>query len=292
MNTKCPLCRTRIRFCKHIAATSREIRENHEAIYLRRKKFERSTPVYSYPLPWTPGWRNLLRGRPLGGNRLFVDEDNHAEYIRTILHQIPYYIPPIMFANIINILIFGFMIGLAEILPTVLFSLVGSGRSSDLAANLTDLPAHDISVESPDVPEDVHHQQPSTLEGNQDDQGLVGGDVGGEAVDSTFYFILFILSLIAAGVGQLILNQDQAAAGGRAGYRLTDIMLVICLSSLPLFIIPTILPYRNLEGPYLGLLLKRLINIVTNHFSFHTVLLAVVLACFVYNYDGMDQILA
>ena len=33
---------------------------------LRRKKFERSTPVFSYPLPWTPGWRNLLRGRPLG----------------------------------------------------------------------------------------------------------------------------------------------------------------------------------------------------------------------------------
>jgi len=289
MNTKCPLCRTRIRFCKHIAATSREIRENHEAIYLRRKKFERSTPVYSYPLPWTPGWRNLLRGRPLGGNRLLVDEDNHAEYIRTILHQVPYYIPPIMFANIINILIFGFMIGLVEILPTVLFSLLGSSRNPDPAANLTDLAVPDISGDSLDVAEDG--QQQPTLQVIEDAPGLVAGDVGAEAVDSTFYFILFMLSLIAAGVGQLILNQDQAQ-GGRAGYRLTDIMLVICLSSLPLFIIPTILPYRNTEGPYLGLLLKKLINIVANHFSFHTVLLAVVLACFVYNYDGMDQILA
>ena len=93
MNCSCPLCRcgalklieslktsyscfrTKIGFCKHLAATSREIREDHEQLYLKRKKFERSTPVFSYPLPWQPGWRNLLRGRPLGGNR-FVIRDN------------------------------------------------------------------------------------------------------------------------------------------------------------------------------------------------------------------------
>ena len=34
--------------------------------------------------------------------------------------------------------------------------------------------------------------------------------MGPDAVDSTFYFILLILSMIAAAVGQLILNQDQA----------------------------------------------------------------------------------
>merc|ERR1719357_1672240 len=67
MNCSCPLCRTKIGFCKHLAATSREIREDHEQLYLKRKKFERSTPVFSYPLPWQPGWRNLIRGRPLGG---------------------------------------------------------------------------------------------------------------------------------------------------------------------------------------------------------------------------------
>ena len=38
-----------------IQATSREIREEYEALYLKRKKFEKSTPVFSYPLPWTPG---------------------------------------------------------------------------------------------------------------------------------------------------------------------------------------------------------------------------------------------
>jgi len=75
MSCSCPMCRTKIGFCKHLAATSREIREEHEALYLKRKKFERSTPVFSYPLPWQPGWRNLLRGRPLGGNR-FVIRDN------------------------------------------------------------------------------------------------------------------------------------------------------------------------------------------------------------------------
>ena len=91
MNCSCPLCRcvlqsnisilsnipfrTKIGFCKHLAATSREIREEHEQLYLKRKKFERSTPVFTYPLPWQPGWRNLLRGRPLGGNR-FVIRDN------------------------------------------------------------------------------------------------------------------------------------------------------------------------------------------------------------------------
>ena len=71
--------RTKIGFCKHLAATSREIREDHEQLYLKRKKFERSTPVFTYPLPWQPGWRNLLRGRPLGGNR-FVIRDNRYTY--------------------------------------------------------------------------------------------------------------------------------------------------------------------------------------------------------------------
>lgn len=41
-------------------------------VLFRRKKFERSTPVFSYPLPWTPGWRNLLRGRPLGTPELII----------------------------------------------------------------------------------------------------------------------------------------------------------------------------------------------------------------------------
>merc|ERR1719206_751225 len=124
MNCSCPLCRTKIGFCKHLAATSREIREEHESLYLKRKKFERSTPVFSYPLPWQPGWRNLIRGRPLGGNRFLV-RDNRTEYMRAILHQIPYYIPPVMIANLINIGIFAFMMGFIEVFPNLLAIIFG-----------------------------------------------------------------------------------------------------------------------------------------------------------------------
>merc|ERR1719278_553621 len=135
MNCSCPLCRTKIGFCKHLAATSREIREDHEQLYLKRKKFERSTPVFSYPLPWQPGWRNLLRGRPLGGNR-FVIRDNRTEYLRAILHQIPFYIPPVMIANLINIGIFAFMMGFIEVFPNLLAVFFRSTNSS-MAMNST-----------------------------------------------------------------------------------------------------------------------------------------------------------
>ena len=47
---------------------SLQIRENHGEMYSKRKKFERSTNVYTLPLPWRPGWKNLLNGRPMGGN--------------------------------------------------------------------------------------------------------------------------------------------------------------------------------------------------------------------------------
>ena len=101
MNCSCPMCRTKIGFCKHKAGLAKDIRADHPELYMKRKKFERSTPVFQYPLPWQPGWRNLLRGRPLGGNRLL--RDNRVEVLRTILHQVPYYIPPVIIANIINV---------------------------------------------------------------------------------------------------------------------------------------------------------------------------------------------
>ena len=41
--------------------------------------------------------------------------DNRTEYLRAILHQIPFYIPPVMIANLINIGIFAFMMGFIEV---------------------------------------------------------------------------------------------------------------------------------------------------------------------------------
>ena len=43
-----------------------------------------------------------------------------AEYLRAILHQIPFYIPPVMIANLINIGIFAFMMGFIEVSPLYL----------------------------------------------------------------------------------------------------------------------------------------------------------------------------
>jgi len=279
MNTKCPLCRTRIRFCKHLAATSREIREDHEALYLRRKKFERSTPVYSYPLPWTPGWRNLIRGRPLGGNRLLV-ENNHAEYIRTILHQIPYYIPPVMFANLINILLFGFLIGFVELLPSLLYALFGGGKTDTSPNNLTEVVPEISGSAEPILEEDESSMQPL-----EEIPAVVDG-IGPEALDSTFYFILFLLSIIAAGIGHFLINQEQ---GQPFGYRLTDMCLMICLSSLPLLVVPTLRTYRAQEGSYVQALLKKLTQLIPWQFSFHTFVLAIVLAGFLYLCDGADE---
>lgn len=163
MNCTCPLCRTKIGFCKHLAATSREIREEYEALYLKRKKFERSTPVFSYPLPWQPGWRNLIRGRPLGGNRFLV-RDNRAEVVRAILHQVPYYIPPVMIANLINIGIFAFMMGVIEVFPNLLAIFMGSGKNLSLALN--------SSLEGELIPETSGDLTVSSLEEGQAESTL------------------------------------------------------------------------------------------------------------------------
>ena len=46
------------------------IRESYPDLYKKRRTTEKSTNVYEMPLPWRPGWRNLVSGRALGGNPL------------------------------------------------------------------------------------------------------------------------------------------------------------------------------------------------------------------------------
>merc|ERR1719341_425174 len=201
MNCTCPLCRTKIGFCKHLAATAREIREEHEGLYLKRKKFERSTPVFSYPLPWQPGWRNLIRGRPLGGNRFLV-RDNRAEYMRAILHQIPYYIPPVMIANLINIGIFAFMMGFIEVFPNLLALVFGSGKNMSLPLNATE-----ISETSGDLlPTEADSERSLPGEDVSDDLAVATHleDLASPVLDTTFYYILFALSVLAAALGQFL----------------------------------------------------------------------------------------
>ena len=59
--------------------------------------------------------------------------------MRAILHQIPYYIPPVMIANLINIGIFAFMMGFIEVFPNLLAIIFGSGKNMSLPLNVTEL---------------------------------------------------------------------------------------------------------------------------------------------------------
>ena len=68
MNTFCPMCRQRIVYCEVQPDLAMSIRESYPDLYKKRKTSEKSTNVYNLPLPWRPGWRNLVSGRGLGGN--------------------------------------------------------------------------------------------------------------------------------------------------------------------------------------------------------------------------------
>ena len=68
MNTFCPMCRQRIVYCEIQPELAMSIRESYPDLYKKRRTAEKSTNVYNLPLPWRPGWRNLVSGRALGGN--------------------------------------------------------------------------------------------------------------------------------------------------------------------------------------------------------------------------------
>jgi len=290
MNCSCPLCRTKIGFCKHLAATSREIREEHEGLYLKRKKFERSTPVFSYPLPWQPGWRNLIRGRPLGGNRFLV-RDNRTEYIRAILHQIPYYIPPVMIANLINIGIFAFMMGFIEVFPNLLAIVFGSGKNISLSLNVTEL-----SETSGDLlPMDGDAERSLPSEEVVDGQSAPPlDDLASPVLDTTFYYVLFALSVLAAALGQFLLNHELHGDYGIWPVRfnrVTDMLFVIVLTMFPLMLIPTILPFRSADGTWFGNFIERAITFLFNHLNYHTAILLCFTVWFIYHVDVNEDVL-
>ena len=104
------------------------IRTEHVELYTKRKKFERGTPnVYSLPLPWRPGWVNLLSGRAMGGNRF--QGENTRDILRRIVQQLPYYVPPVVIANLINLVFFIFLLGAVEIVPLLLGLFMGRSPS-------------------------------------------------------------------------------------------------------------------------------------------------------------------
>lgn len=290
MSCTCPLCRTKIFFCKHQATMSTEIRDSHQSLYVKRKKFERSTPVYQYPLPWQPGWRNLLRGRPLGGNN--IARDNRLDWVRTILHQIPYYIPPVIIANIINIGIFAFMMGFIEIFPNLLAIVFGTSKNMSLILNTTleassensgdPLPGMDDSVD-PDLAGEMGELT-----------GLDSGDAGEEAEpaaweawDVTLACTLLVTSLAVAGMGQILRHLEQTGWN-----RQTDFSLVLVLLVAPLaLVLPLIVPWRNSEGSWIGALVEKVTSFFLYHMNYYTALLLAFTVWFVYHVDIDDDLL-
>jgi len=273
-----------------LAATSREIREEHESLYLKRKKFERSTPVFSYPLPWQPGWRNLIRGRPLGGNRFLV-RDNRAEVVRAILHQIPYYIPPVMIANLINIGIFAFMMGVIEVFPNLLALFMGSSKNLSLGMN--------ASLEGETLQETSGEVSVSTIEEGEAESSIdlemsvlpedTSSDKGAQAVDATFYYILFVISLIAAFASQFLRNHDMP--GNLRLHRVTDLLHVVLLTVVPLLLVPSFLPIGGGTGTWIGSLIERSARFLFQHLNYHTAVLLCFTVWFIYNVDVNEDVL-
>ena len=223
MNCTCPMCRTKIFFCKHKKEMAKDIRENHQSLYMKRKKFERTTPVFQYPLPWQPGWRNLLRGRPLGGNTLV--RENRVDWVRTILHQVPYYIPPVIIANIINIGIFAFMMGFIEIFPNLLALVFGTSKNMSLILNTTaETAAAETSGDTVipvssagDADPDLTLPELDELSGlGADTEPPSSSDTYFDAFDVTLAYTVFMSSIVVAGMGQILMHLEQH--GQESGY--------------------------------------------------------------------------
>ncbi len=156
MNTSCPMCRQRIAYCErqsgkiffslkidfrnNILNLSEElalsIKESYSELYKKRKTTEKGTNVYEMPLPWRPGWRNLVSGRALGGNRMGAS--TLFDYLRTIVQLLPYYIPPVVIANLINMIFFFFLLGAVEVIPFI-SSLLHRSAKPDLTEKVADV---------------------------------------------------------------------------------------------------------------------------------------------------------
>jgi len=192
-----------------------------------------------------------------------VIRDNRTEYLRAILHQIPFYIPPVMIANLINIGIFAFMMGFIEVFPNLLAVFF---RTTNSSAGMNSTAALTIGVEGE-----------TSGEGIQAPVGEVGDtwreDVGDqvEALDSTFYYVLFTLSVLAAALGQFLVNHELQ--GPLRVNRVTDLLLVVVITVLPLALLPAIMPYRTGEGTWIGQTLERLVKLLLSHLNMQTTVL-------------------
>jgi len=213
MNTFCPMCRQRVVYCENQSELAMSIRESYSELYKKRKTSEKSTNVYELPLPWRPGWRNLVSGRALGGNPLGAS--TLFDYLKTIVQLLPYYVPPVVIANLINMIFFFVLLGAVEILPfisgffqrpTVLtMKTVDNKQVQHFNMGITpNTFLNAISRQLCGEDEDVlmmlegAHLPPTYLPPEST-----------QAMDATFYYVVCGMAILAAAFGQLIWNLDD-----------------------------------------------------------------------------------
>ena len=163
---------------------SQAIKLEHPKMYTKRMKFERGNPnVYSLPLPWRPGWVNLLSGRAMGGNRF--EGESSRDILRRIVQQLPYYVPPVVIANLINLVFFIFLLGAVEIVPLLLGLFMGRTPSLGSAPFSKFRNRYGESVvpphqPGPDSSHDVRNQHSHT----HGEGSAVGQDASAETVNN------------------------------------------------------------------------------------------------------------
>ncbi|MCP3662237.1 MAG: hypothetical protein GY696_07040 [Gammaproteobacteria bacterium] len=109
-----------------------------------------------------------------------------------------------------------------------------------------------------------------------------------EALDTTFYFILCVISCIAAVAGLLIINHRLGQQ--QFGHRIADTMVVICLTCAPILIISTFLLHRAPLDNYLGMILKQMVGYDIDNISYQTVLLLMIVT-FMYHFDVINKMI-
>ena len=94
------------------------------------------------------------------------------------------------------------MMGFIEIFPNLLAMVMGTNKTMSLVLNSsTELSETSGDLLPPDGPS-------LPAEGSSSDSDMIVEDLSATVVDTTFYYIIFGLTLVAAGLGQIVLNQE------------------------------------------------------------------------------------
>ena len=94
------------------------------------------------------------------------------------------------------------MMGFIEIFPNLLAIVMGTNKTMSLVLNSsTELSETSGDLLPPDGPS-------LAAEGSSPDSDVIVEDLSASVVDTTFYYIIFGLTLVAAGLGQIVLNQE------------------------------------------------------------------------------------